>query len=211
VLGQDRDSLPDKPSPLAIGKASKHLSTERSLKQRAISHSIATGTHRTRILLNFPAKGRPRAPRRQASSKRRWPTTIKPLRGSDAPWDKASIQQIMARTEPRRVRHGRRSTWMEEFMVQWGPEHCTFGEALEQYKLGFDIVSITSLEDTVPTKDLQSFVTDKHPTSRAQRRAHRRPPLTTNCILQFAPSPQGPLHIRSIAGGPHALDAFLER
>ncbi len=116
----------------------------------------------------------------------------------------------MARTEPRRVRHGRRSTWVEEFLVQWGPEHCIFREALEQYNLEFDIVSITNLDDKVPTQDLQTLVTDKLPT-RAYRRAHRRPPLTTNCIMQIAPSPQGPLYIRSIAGGPQTLDAFLER
>jgi len=91
-----------------------------------------------------------------------------------------------------------------------GPEHCTFGEALEQYNLGFDIESITSLEDTVPTQDLLFFVAAKRPT-RAQRRDLRRPPLNTNCVVQFAPSPQGPLHIRSIAGGLQALDTFLER
>ncbi len=99
---------------------------------------------------------------------------------------------------------------MEEFLVQWGPEHCTFGEALEQYKMGFDIVSITSLEVTVPTQDLLTFVATKRPT-RAQRRAHQRPPLTTLCFVHIAPSPQGPLHIRSISRDPQALDTFLER
>jgi hypothetical protein len=49
-------------------------------------------------------------------------------------------------------------------MVQWGLEHCTFGEALEQYNLGLDIVSIASLEDTVPTHDLLTFVAAKRPT-----------------------------------------------
>jgi hypothetical protein len=91
-----------------------------------------------------------------------------------------------------------------------GPEHRTFGEALEQYKLGFDIISITSLEATVPIQDLLPFVAIKRPT-RALRRAQRRPPLTTPCVVHFAPSPQGPLHIRSISGGPHALDTFLGR
>ncbi len=76
--------------------------------------------------------------------------------------------------------------------------------------LGFDIVSITSLEDTVPTQDLLTFVAAKRP-NRAQRRAPRRPPLTTTCVVQFAPSPQGPLHTHSIEGGPQALDTFSGR
>jgi hypothetical protein len=100
--------------------------------------------------------------------------------------------------------------WWKNFLVQWGPEHCSFGEALEHYKLGFDIVSITSLENSVPTQDLLPFVAAKRPT-KEQRRAYRRPPLNTTCVMQVAPSPQGPLHIRSIAGGSQALDTFLER
>jgi hypothetical protein len=133
----------------------------------------------------------------QAGAKRIQPTTIEPLQVSDAQWDKASIKQILAHSEPRRVSHNRRSTWIDEFLIQWGPEHCTFGEALEQYSLGFDILSITNLEDGVPTQDLLQFVTAKRPT-RAQRQEYRRPLFTTPCVVQFAPSPQGPLHIRSI-------------
>jgi len=83
-------------------------------------------------------------------------------------------------------------------------------EALEQYKLGFDIVSIISYDNKVPTHDLLLFVAAKRPT-REQRRSHWRPPLTTKCVVQFAPSPQGPLHICSIAGRSQALDTFLER
>ena len=83
-------------------------------------------------------------------------------------------------------------------------------EALEQYALGFDIESITSLDDTVPTQNLLPFVAAKRPTG-AQRRDLRRPPLTTACVVQFAPSPQSPLHIRYIEGGPQALDAILAR
>jgi hypothetical protein len=71
-------------------------------------------------------------------------------------------------------------------------------------------VSITSLDDTVPTQNLLPLVAAERPTS-AQRRDFRRPPLTTIRVVQFAPSPQGPLHIRSIEGGPQALDTFLER
>ena len=124
--------------------------------------------------------------------------------------DKATILQILASCPPIRVQHGRRSTRVEEFLVQWGPEHCMFGDALEQYYLGFDIESITSLESTVSFQDLLPFVATNRPT-REQRRSFRRPPLSTNCIVQLAPSPQRPLHIRSIAGGTQALDSFLAR
>jgi hypothetical protein len=107
-----------------------------------------------------------------------------------------------------RIKHGRQSTWVDEFLVRWEPEACTFGEALEQYRLGFDIVLITSKYDQVPSNSLQPFVTAKR-LDRAQRRALRRPPLATLCTVQFAPYPQGPLHISSIAGGAQALAAFL--
>jgi hypothetical protein len=116
----------------------------------------------------------------------------------------------MAQSEPRCVRHGRRKTWVKEFLVQWGPEYCTFGNALELYYRGFDIVSISSLENPTLSQDLLPFVATKRPT-RAHRRSLRRPPLSTKCMVQFAPSPQGPLHIRSITGGPQALDDFLAK
>jgi len=76
--------------------------------------------------------------------------------------------------------------------------------------MGFDIISITNLESTVPSQDLFPFVATKCPT-REHRRSPRRPLISTSCIVKFAPSPQGPLHIHSIAGGPQALDDFLER
>ena len=90
-------------------------------------------------MLNILAKKRKGTSHRRTTDKRRRPITIEPLRGSDAPGDKVSIIRILARSEPRRVRHGRYKTWVEEYLVQWGPEHCTLGEALEQYYLGFDI------------------------------------------------------------------------
>jgi hypothetical protein len=74
--------------------------------------------------------------------------------------------------------------------------------------MGFDIESISSLEDSTLSRDLLPFVATKRPT-RAHRRSLRRAPLSTNCIVQFTPSPQGPLYIRSIAGCPQALDDFL--
>ena len=76
---------------------------------------------------------------------------VEPLKGSDAPGDKAAIHHILARSEPIRIIYGRRSTWVEEFLIRWEHEMCTFGDAREQYRLGFDIVSITSLEDNIPS------------------------------------------------------------
>jgi hypothetical protein len=208
-MGQDWGSLPDRPTPLAVERANKQLSIESSLAKRDAVLAAANNTHRTRILLIFSAKGKTRTPRGQAGAKRVRSTIIELLRGSDAPGDKASVLHILARCEPRRVHHNRRSTWVEKFLVQWGPEHCTLGEALDQYKLGFDIILITTREDTVPTQDLLTFFTAKRPT-RARRQGRQRRPLTTPCVVKFAPSPQGPLHIRSKARGPQALDTFLK-
>ena len=81
--------------------------------------------------------------------------------GIDALDDKAVIHHILAHSEPMRIRYGRRSTWIEEFLVRWEPETCTFGDALEQYRLGFDIVTITSLEKNIPFHSLQPFVSAK--------------------------------------------------
>ena len=108
-LDGPRPVLPDRPSPLAVDRAIKQLSTESSLAKRAAALTAAKSTHRTRILLNFPPKGKARTPRGQTGAKRIRSTTIEPLRGSDAPKDKASILQILARSEPRRVRHNCRS------------------------------------------------------------------------------------------------------
>ena len=168
LMGQDWDSLQERPSPLALDNATNQLSIESSLPKR-----VANSTNRTRIFLHFPTKGKTKTPRGQTGAKRIRSTTIEPLRGSDAPGDNAFIQQILARSEPRRVRHNRRSTWVKAFLVQWGPEHCTFGEALEQDNLGFDIESITSLDDTVPTQNLLPFVASKRPAC-AKRRDLRR-------------------------------------
>jgi len=104
------------------------------------------------------------------------------------PGDEATVQQVLAHSKPRRLRHGRRSTWVEEFLVQWGPEHITFGDAFERYYLtGFDVESINNPESTVYYPDLLHFVATKRPT-REHRRSLRRPPLSTNYVVKFATS-----------------------
>ena len=65
-----------------------------------------------------------------------------------------SIHHILARCESMRVCNNRRSTWVEEFVVQRGPETCTLEEELEQYRLGIDILSITNMDDKIPSQEL---------------------------------------------------------
>jgi len=81
-------------------------------------------------------------------------------------------------------------------------------KALEQYSMGFNIISIASLDEKVPSTELQPFASVKRLATQ-QRRKYKTPPLDTNCIVQFAPFPQGTAHIRSIVGEHLALDTFL--
>jgi len=152
---------------MVVDIATKQLSIECALSQWAASRATSRGTQHARIMLNFPSKEKTGTSHRRKSNKRRRPTTIELLKGSDAPGDKATIQRILARSGPRRVRHGRRKSWVEEFLVRWVPEYCTFGDALEQYYMGFDIVSIASLEKSTLSQDLLPFIATKRPT-RAQ-------------------------------------------
>jgi len=69
-----------------------------------------------------------------------------------------------------------------------GPGILCHREALKHYYMGFDIASITSLESTVPSQDLVPFVATKRPTGEKQQ-SLIRPPLSTSCIVQFAPPP----------------------
>ncbi len=60
-------SLPDRLSPMVADRATKQLSIERSLAHRwDAGHAHDNDTHRTRVVLNFPAKGKSGASRRQA-------------------------------------------------------------------------------------------------------------------------------------------------
>ncbi len=141
----------------------------------------------TRIVLHLKTS-RKKGSKRDPASKRKPTPTIEPLRGSDALGGNASILSVLARAEPRKVKHNGRFTCVEEFLVQWGPEICTLDEAQEQYTLGFDIVSITSLDEEIPTHNLQPFVSVKRLTTQ-QRRKYKIPPLATRGLVQFAPSP----------------------
>jgi hypothetical protein len=88
---------------------------------------------------------------------------MEPLRGSDARGDTAAIHHILARSEPIRIKHDRRHTCVEEFLVRWEPETCTFGEVLEKYRLGFNISSITSVEEKHPLPLSRALCLDQTP------------------------------------------------
>ena len=113
ILNPDWGSLQDRPSPLALDKATKQLSIENAFSNWTATRAFIREIQQGRILLNIPARKKTGASHRRVSDKRRRPTTVEPLRGSDAPGDKASIQRILARSEPRRIRHGRHKTWVE--------------------------------------------------------------------------------------------------
>ena len=193
-------SRPYQPSPLSVDRASRQLSIDGTLLHPADPRLQTTPQGGHRITLNFPAKGRAGAVRHKAVPKRKASTTIVPLRGSDAPGNKATINHVLARCEPRQIHHNKCSAWVEELLVQWEPEKCTPREARKQQRLGFDISSIINLDEAVPSPDLQPFITAKR-LGREQSRKPIRLPITTNCMDHFAPSPQRPTHIRSIKSG----------
>jgi hypothetical protein len=125
-------------------------------------------------------------PHKRPVHKRKTRNIVEPLRGNDNPGDKEAIHHILAHSEPIRVKHGRRSTRVEEFLVRWEPETCTFGEEQEQYRLGFDIVSINNLEEHVPSHFLQPVVAAKR-LDKAQRRALRRRPSLRYTLCNLSP------------------------
>ncbi len=152
-------ALPAEPSPLVVARASKQLSVEFAIPRATRTPPISQGglDRYGRITLHFPPKGKTRNNAKNLGYKRKIHTIVEPLKGSDAPGDKAAIHYVLARSEPRRIKHDRRYTWVEEFLVLWGTETCTFGEVLGQYRLGFDITSITSPEKIIPSHSLLRF------------------------------------------------------
>ena len=171
-------TIPNTPSPLAL---------DRATRQQSIT-SAFTGTTRNpneghmappaKITLHFPTPRQRRVDKRKADLKRKAITTIEPLRGSDANGENAGISLILARSTPRRIKHNKRSTYVEEFIVQWDPEDCTLHEDQQQQLQGFVITSITSLDNRVPTALLEPATATKRPTDRPK--TADRPHLTPN-------------------------------
>jgi len=54
ILNPDWDSLPERPSPLVVDRATKQLSIERSLSQRDTTRAATRDSQHPRIMLNFP-------------------------------------------------------------------------------------------------------------------------------------------------------------
>jgi hypothetical protein len=129
--------LPNKPSPLVVNGASKQLSIQRALLRTSRSNARGGPTRAAKITLHIPY--------RRSGHKRNTHTTVEPLRGSDASVDNAIIYHVSACSAPIRIKHGRRTTRVEEFLVRQEPETCTFSDAICQYRLGFDITLITTI------------------------------------------------------------------
>jgi len=146
-------AIPDKPPPFLVDVDSKQLSIQREMLRASRAQSQGGPARSAKITLHIPPS--------RPGHKRKIHINVKLARDSDAPGDMAAIQHILARSEPRRIKHGRRSTRVEELLVRWELETCTFGDVLEQYRLGFDILSITSTEENIPSHSLQPFISIK--------------------------------------------------
>ena len=93
----------------------------------------------------------------------------------NASWPAANLYASVTTED----QHGWKNLW------SYGKKKtCTIGNALELYQLGFDITSISSRDDEIRLQALQPFITAKHLT-REQRRAHKRPPLTTVALYNL--------------------------
>jgi hypothetical protein len=123
ILDADWGSIHDKPSPVVVDAASKLLSIQRAIARASQVHTQRGPPHPTRITLHILPK--------RTGRKRKIHISVEPLRGSDASGATAAIRHILARSEPSRIKNGRRSTWVKEFLVRWEPETCTFGDVLE--------------------------------------------------------------------------------
>ena len=117
-------TLRDRPTPQAVSLASSQPTISEAFSHILPPTSQPPEREGTRIFLHFKPRKTKGAKRSQAS-KRKPPPTIEPLRGSDAPGGNASIISVLARTDPRKVKHNRRFTYVEDFLVQRGPEECT--------------------------------------------------------------------------------------
>jgi hypothetical protein len=207
ILEEEWTSIPNTPPPIALDRATRHQSITSAFNGTTRTPNERHKVQPAEITLHFPTPRQRRSYKRKSDFKRKAITTIEPLRGSDANGEIAGISLILARSTPRRIHHNIWSAYVEEFIVQWDPEDCTLEEAQQQQMQGFVITSITSLDDGVPTALLEAATAAKRP--RGRPGTADRPSPDTGCRVQFAPSPQGPAHIRTIKGGEAALEAFL--
>jgi hypothetical protein len=207
LMAEDWADIPDAPSPMALARATLQHSIRSHNERPPTPQGGEHPDPPPKITLHFPSPRRRRSEKRKQDLKRKALTTREPLRGSDANGENAGITLVLARCAPRHIKQDKLSTYVEEFLVRWDPEECTLQEAQTQQAQGFVITTITSLDADIPTPLLEAATATKRPKGRP--RVSDRPSPDTKCRVQFAPSPQGPTHIRTIRGGHDALEAFL--
>jgi hypothetical protein len=176
ILEEDWTNIPNTHSPIAIYRATLQSSATGAFTGTPHNPTGGQLAQRTKITLHFPAPRQRKADKRKADLKRKLRTTIEPLRGSDANGETTSISLALARCTTRRIKHNRRSTYVEEFLVKWDPVDCTLQEAQQQQLRGFVITSVISLDERVLTTLLETATATKRPKGRP--RAADRPPLT---------------------------------
>jgi hypothetical protein len=71
ILNPDWESLPDRPSPMALDRATKQLSIESALSKWATTRASTREAHHNRIMLNIPTKNKTGTSHRRNSDKRR--------------------------------------------------------------------------------------------------------------------------------------------
>ena len=127
--------LPATPTPLALAKATRQHSIKSIFDHAQPLQGEGPQGPQPKITLHFPSPRQRKSERRKRNLKRKQDltrkalTTQEPLRDSDANGDNAGIKLVLARCTPRRITHNKRSTYVEEFLVQWDPEECTLLEA----------------------------------------------------------------------------------
>jgi len=171
--------VPEKPPPLIVDAVSKQLSFQRVILLATRSHPQGGPAGSAKITLHIP----PNRP----GHKRKIHTTVEPLKGSEAPGDTATIHHILDRSELIRIKHGRRSTWVEVVLVRW-EKNVHLWRCIGAIPIGLRYSVDYKHGGKNSSHSLQPFASAKR-LDRVQKRALRRPPLPTRCTVQYAPSP----------------------
>jgi len=118
------------PIPLTLDRATRQHYIKSALARHPRDPIEGKAAQIPKLTLHFPSPQRRKADKRKADLKRKARTTSEPLRGSDANGENACISLVLERCTPRRIKHNRRSTFVEKFLVQWDPKaDCNLQEA----------------------------------------------------------------------------------
>ncbi len=129
ILEEDWTTILTTPSPLTLDRTTRQQSITSAFNGTSRAPNEGHTAQAAKITLHFPTPRQRRADKRKANLKRKATTTIEPLRDSDANGENADISLILARSTPCRIKHNRRSTYVEKFLIQWDPEKCTIQDA----------------------------------------------------------------------------------